>query len=365
MKPSLSGVALLRGAMFVGALGLASCSGGNDATAAKDVPASLTVTVTRPQRLSWPRLLSANGTLQPWQEAVISAETGPYRIASLHADVGSRVRQGQVLATLAREAILADRARLQAAVAEAQANLDKADTDVDRARQTGDSGALSAQQIQTYRVTQQTSRAALASARAQLRGADVQLGQADVRAVDDGVVSSRTALLGKVVNAGDELFRLVRQGRVEWQAELDARQIAAVRAGQAARLTLPDGQKVTGTVRLVSPTLTSTTSRGLVYVQLPAESPARAGMYGSGVIEVGAGPVLTVPDGALVLRDGKSFVYLLAKDNRVQEVTVTAGQRRDGRVEVTGIAADAPVVASGGAFLSDGVAVRVVRSAAK
>lgn len=355
-----SRVALLACALMLGA-----CGGGKDAAADKEAPASLTVTVIRPQQLSWPRLLGANGNLQPWQEVVISAETGPYRIATLEADVGARVRKGQVLATLARESLLADRARLQAAVAEAQANLDKANSDVERARLVGDSGALSAQQIQGYRVTQRTSQAALASARAQLRGADVQLGQASVRAADDGVVSSRTALLGKVVNAGDEMFRLVRQGRIEWQAELDARQIAAVRPGQAARVTLPDGQVVAGTVRLVSPTLASTTSRAIVYVQLPAASPARAGMYGSGVIEVGSGSVLTVPDSALVLRDGKSYVYVLAKNDRVKETAVTAGQRRDGRVEVSGVAPDAQVVASGGAFLGDGVAVRVVRSAAK
>lgn len=352
-------------ALIACALVLTGCGSGKDASAAKETPASLTVTVTRPQQLSWPRLLGANGNLQPWQEVVISAETGPYRIATLNADVGMRVRKGQVLATLAREALLAERARLQAAVAEAQANLNKAASDADRARQVGDSGALSAQQIQGYRVTQQTSQASLASARAQLRGAEVQLGQANVRAADDGVVSSRSALLGKVVNAGDELFRLVRQGRIEWQAELDARQIAVVRAGQTARVTLPDGQTVSGTVRLVSPTLTSATSRGIVYVRLPAESPARSGMYGSGVIEVGTAPALTVPDSAVVLRDGKSYVYLLAKDNRVREIAVTAGQRRDGRIEVSGISANEQVVASGGAFLSDGVTVRVVRSVAK
>lgn len=350
-------------ALLAGALLLAGCSAKDTAT--KETPTSLTVSVVRPQPLSWPRLLSANGNLQPWQEVVISAETGPYRVATLDADVGAQVRKGQVLATLARETLQAERARLQAAVAEAQANLAKADSDVSRARQIGDSGALSAQQIQGYRVTQQTSQASLAAARAQVRGTDVQLGQTNVRAADDGVVSSRTALLGKVVNSGDELFRLVRQGIIEWQAELDARQIAAIRAGQSARVTLPDGQTVAGIVRLVSPTLTSTTSRGIVYVRLPAGSPARAGMYGSGVIAVGAAPVLTVPDAAVVLRDGKSYVYRVGKDNRVSETTVTAGQRRDGRVEVSGLAADAQVVAAGGGFLSDGVAVRVVRSTAK
>ncbi len=347
--------------LFASALMLSGCNGSKDA--AKETPASLTVTVSRPQELSWSRLLSASGNLQPWQEVVISAETGPYRVATLNADVGGQVRKGQVLATLARETLLAERARLQAAVAEAQANLAKADSDVERARQIGDSGALSAQQIQSYRVTQQTSQASLASARAQLRSADVQLGQANVRAADNGIVSSRSALLGKVVNAGDELFRLVRQGIIEWQAELDARQIGAVRAGQSARVTLPDGRTVSGIVRLVSPTLTSNTSRAIVYIRLPLNSPARAGMYASGVIDVGAGPVLTVPDGAVVLRDGKSYVYLLARDNHVRETPVTTGQRRDGRVEVSGVAADAQVVASGGAFLSDGVTVRVVSAA--
>ena len=357
--------ASLRAALVAGSLALAGCGGGQDGAAQKETPTSLTVNVVTPQQRSWPRLLSANGNLQPWQEVVISAETGPYRIATLNADVGDRVGRGAVLATLARDTLLAERSRLQAAVAEAQANLGKADSDVSRARQIGDSGALSAQQIQQYRVTQQTSQASLAAARAQVRSAEVQLGQTYVRAADEGVVSSRSALLGKVVNSGDELFRLVRQGIIEWQAELDARQIAAVKAGQTARVTLPSGEAVTGNVRLVSPTLASTTSRGIVYVRLPAGSPARAGMYGSGVIEVGSGPVLTVPDGAVVLRDGKSYVYRVSADNRVHETTVTTGQRRDGRVEVSGIATDARIVAAGGAFLSDGVAVRVKASAAK
>lgn len=358
-----SRAALLGSALIACALG--GCSGSKKATAAEDAPASLTVTLTRPQQRAWPRLIDANGNLQPWQEMVISAETGPYRVATLEADVGTRARKGQVLATLARATLLADKARLVAGVAEAQANLVKANSDVDRARQVGDSGALSAQQIQSYRVTQQTSQASLASARAQLRSAEVQLGQADVRAADDGVVSSRSALLGKVVNAGDELFRLVRQGRIEWQAELDARQIAQVRPGQTARLTLPGGETVIGTVRLVAPTLAGNTSRGVVYVRLPGDSPARAGMYGSGTIEVGSAPVLTVPDSAIVPRDGKSYVYLLSQGNHVKEAPVTAGQRRDARVEVRGIAADAQVVATGGAFLSDGAVVRVARSSAK
>ncbi|ATI80829.1 efflux transporter periplasmic adaptor subunit [Sphingobium yanoikuyae] len=345
-------------------LALSACSSTDKDTNAEAATA-LTVRAVKPQRQSWPRQLTANGALAAWQEAVISAETGPLRIATIVVDVGSSVRKGQVLATLARDSLLADNARVRAEVAQAQANLDKASSDVTRARQVGDSGALSAQQIESYRISQRTAQATLASARAQLRGIEVHLGQTQVRAVDDGMVSSRSALLGKVVASGEELFRLVRQGRIEWQAELDAQQLAQVRARQVARVILPDGQTVSGTVRLVSPTLNGNTSRGIAYVQLPAGSAARAGMYGSGIIETGAAYVLTLPDSAVVTRDGKSYVFLIGRDNKVREQAVTAGQRRDGRIAVSGVAANAEVVETGGAFLSDGAAVRVERGAPK
>jgi len=354
----------LRGAFMLGMVALTGCSSSKQEKAA-ETPASLTVRITRPQSLSWARKVTASGALAAWQEAVISAETGPYRVTALRADVGSRVRKGQALATLARDSLNASRAQLEASVAEAQANLRKADSDVARAKAVGDSGALSVQQIESYRVTQQTAQATLASARAQLRSVQVQLGQTSVVAVDDGIVSSRSALLGKVVNAGDELFRLVRQSRIEWQAELDARQLAQVKAGRSASVTLPGGQSVTGTVRLVSPTLNTDTSRGIVYVQLPASSPARAGMYGSGTIEVGKANVLTLPETGVVLRDGKAYVFAVGKDNKVRQREVTAGQRRDGRVEISGLAADVDVVATGASFLSDGASVRVQRSDGK
>ena len=353
----------LGGAFLISAITLSACSSNSDQS--KEVPASLTVRVTRAQAATWPRQVTASGAILAWQEAIISAETGPYRITALHADVGTRVHKVQPLATLACDSLEASRAQMEAAVAESQANLRKADSDVARAKVVGNSGALSAQQIESYRVTQQTAQATLASARAQLRSTQVQLGQTGVLAVDDGIISSRSALLGKVVNAGDEMFRLVRQGRIEWHAELDARQIAQVKPGQISHVTLPDGQVVTGHVRLVSPTLSADTSRGIVYVQLPAASPARAGMYGSGSIEVGQAGVMTLAESAVVLRDGKAYVFQVGKDNKVHQKEVVAGQRRAGRIEVSGLGAEAEVVATGAAFLSDGATVRVQRGATK
>ena len=349
----LSAVAVL----VAGALMLGNCSAPEEA--GNEPAASLTVSVTTPKEESWPEVLAATGAIKPWQEMVISAETGPYRIVALNADVGSRVAKGAVLATLSRDALEADRARLRAAISEAQANLNKAQADLRRADLVQDSGALSDQEIEGYRVAEQTARANLESAQAQLKSNAVSLSQTAVRAPDGGVVSSRSADLGKVVNAGEELFRMVRQGIVEWQAELTAEQLQRARAGQIATVTLPDGSEVVGTVRLVSPTLDGETSRGLAYVRLPVSSAAQAGMYANGGIELDARTVMTVPETAVVLRDGKSYVFVLGDNNVVTETEIKAGQRRDARVEISGIDKRAKIVATGASFLSDGATVRV------
>ena len=344
-------------ALVAGALMLGNCSAPEEAN--NEPAASLTVSVTTPKEESWPEVLAATGAIKPWQEMVISAETGPYRIVALNADVGSRVAKGAVLATLSRDALEADRARLRAAISEAQANLNKAQADLRRADLVQDSGALSDQEIEGYRVAEQTARANLESAQAQLKSNAVSLSQTAVRAPDGGVVSSRSADLGKVVNAGEELFRMVRQGIVEWQAELTAEQLQRARAGQIATVTLPDGSEVVGTVRLVSPTLDGETSRGLAYVRLPVSSAAQAGMYANGGIELDARTVMTVPETAVVLRDGKSYVFVLGDNNVVTETEIKAGQRRDARVEISGIDKRAKIVATGASFLSDGATVRV------
>lgn len=91
--------------------------------------------------------------------------------------------------------------------------------------------------IQGYLVTEEIAQASLAAAEADLEATRIALTKATIRAVDDGVITVRSATLGNVVSVGSELFRLMRQSRVEWNAELDARQLALVRPGQTARLS--------------------------------------------------------------------------------------------------------------------------------
>jgi len=325
----------------------------------------LTVELTAPTTLTWPQTLQANGALAAWQEVIVSPETGGLRIAELAVDVGTRVRKGQLLARLADESLQNDLHKQQAVVAQAQATLDQAVSNVQRAKVAENSGGLSAQTIEQYRITEATSRASLASARADLDATQLKLRQTHIVAPDDGIVSTRTGVLGNVVAAGTELFRLVRQSRVEWRAEVDARQLAVIKEGQQARVTLPSGQAVNGKVRLVGPVLSTDTGRALVYVALPTDSAARVGMFATGTLELPAQPALTLPQAALVSRDGRDYVYTVDAAGKAHSVVVTTGRRQQQRVEILGgVPADARVVAGGGAFLSDGAQVTVVSAPA-
>jgi len=91
------------------------------ATAAK---AALTVTAALPQRSNVATALSANGSIAPWQEAIVGAESNGMRLAEVRVNVGDVVRRGQVLATFVPDMAQADVAQSKAAVAEAEANLE-------------------------------------------------------------------------------------------------------------------------------------------------------------------------------------------------------------------------------------------------
>jgi RND family efflux transporter MFP subunit len=251
-------------------------------------------------------------------------------------------------------------AKQEALVAQAEASLLKASGDLRRAQSVDVAGAIAPQKVDEYRATEASSRAALASARADLRSARLKLAQTRIVAPDAGVVATRSGVVGNVVSSGTELYRLIRQGRIEWRAELDAKQLAQVRAGQTARVVLPSGQAVAGKVRLVSPALSTTTGRGTVYVSLMADGPAKVGVFASGTIELQQAPALTLPEAAVVLRDGRSYVYTAGTDGKAASRPVTTGRRQGDRVEVVaGLDADTRVVAKGGAFLSDGAQVTV------
>jgi len=356
------------------ALAVVVLAGGVVATQAADPPkatsaasaskAALTVTVVTPQRSDWVQTLPATGNITAWQEAVVGAEVGGLRLTEVSAAVGDRVRKGQLLARLQSQAIAAEVAQTRAAIAEAQALQAEANANAERARQLQTSGAISAQQIQQYLTAEQTARARVASLKARLEADELRLQQTRVVAPDDGVISARSATVGAVVQPGQDLFHLIRQHRLEWRAEVTAEQLGRLQPGMSARVQLANGQQVHGKLRMVAPTVDPATRNGLAYVDLPQAGAAKAGMFARGEFELAVSTALTLPQSAVVLRDGFAYAFRVGPDNKVAQTKVSVGRRQADRVEITnGLDANAKVVAAGAGFLSDGDVVRVVPAA--
>lgn len=325
---------------------------------------ALTVEVVAVEKQTWSRTVEASGAITAWQEVIVSPETGGLRVAELLVDVGASVKQGQLLARLADDSVRMELRKQEAVLAQARAALDQATSNLKRAQAVESSGALSKQQLEEYRINEATTRASVASAQADVDAIRLKLKQTRILAPDDGVVSSKSAVLGNVVNAGSELFRLVRKRRVEWRPELDARQVAQVHIGQSASVVLPNGEQVQGKVRGVGPTLSEKTGRATVYVSLPTDSAARAGMFANGTIALGSQSALTLPQSAIVSRDGRSYLYVVNAQGKVSSRVVTTGRRQSDRVEIlTPIDDKSRIVASGGAFLSENAQVAVRQQA--
>ncbi len=275
----------------------------------KDAPAAaaqpvMAVELVAPLREDWAERLAASGNVQAWQEAVVGAEVGGVRLLEVQVNVGDVVRKGQELARLDPATLQALGAQREAEVAQAEANLAKARADAERAEQLDQTGSISQQDIQQYRTAAATAAAQLKLARAQNEVAGLQLRYARVVAPDDGVISSRNATVGTVVAAGTELFRLIRGQRLEWRAEVPSEQLARLTRGMPVALRRPGGGTVSGRLRQLAPVVDLNTRNGLAYVDLPQGSGLTAGQFVEGDFELGQQPVLSVPESALVLRDG-------------------------------------------------------------
>ena len=343
----------------------AGAASGPQAAASAPRPA-LTVTAARPRRQSLPREIAANGDIAAWQEASVGTDAAGLRLADVRASVGDVVAKGQVLATFDPAPVQQDQAQARASLAEAEAALAEAAGNAARARAVEGRGALSQQQIQQYLTAEKTARARAEAARAVLASQAIRVRNTQVLAPDAGVISARTATVGQVVQQGAELFRLVRRGRLEWRAEVMAEQLALVQPGQPVAVELPGppdapAPQVAGAVRQVAPTVDARTRYALVYVDLPAGSPARAGMFARGRVQLGQDEALTVPQEAVVMRDGFAHVLALHDGDRVRLARVDTGRLAGERIEIVrGLDANARVAVRGAAFLNDGDVVRVV-----
>jgi RND family efflux transporter MFP subunit len=331
--------------------------------AAASAPAVLSVETAMPQIRSLSIQIPASGSVAAWQDASVGAESNGLRLTDITVNVGDRVRRGQVLARFNTDLLKADLAQAKAAVALAEAEALDAEQSSQRAKGLDESGAMSAQLVNQYATAAMTAQARLEGARAVAATSALRLRDSVVLAPIDGIITARPATLGAVVPSGQELFRLIVDGRLEWRAAVSTEDLAQLSPGQGVTITRRDGEAIRGELRMVAPEIDAQTRSGLVYVDLPSDSGLRPGTFVTGTIQVGDSKALTVPQSAVILRDGFHVVMVVDAASKVKETQVEVGQRVGDRVEISaGLTASERIVASGLSFLGDGDTVRVVDS---
>lgn len=323
--------------------------------------AALTVSLVAPASATWPELIAASGSVTAWQESIIGTEVNALKLDEVLVNVGDSVHQGQLLARFNGDTTRANLAQVEASVAMAEANLALTRDQADRARRLDGTGTVSHEALLQYVAAEKTSAAQLASAQAQLASQRLNLQHIQVLAPDDGLISSRSATVGAVPNAGTELFRMIRQGRLEWRAEVPADQLARVTPGLEVALRPAGYPPVSGRVRQVAPKVDTGTGSCAVYVDLPKPGTLKAGVYAAGEIRLGESPALHIPESTLVYRDGYTYVMKIDAGHKVHQIKVVTGRRHDTTVEIIqGVTLDDRLAVSGGSFLNEGDTVLVV-----
>ncbi len=322
---------------------------------------AMTVTTTTVSKADWAATIETQGAIMAWQEAIVSARVAGLPIAEIAVNVGDHVKKGDILAIFDDRTVRAEMAQTEATIAQNTATLKQAAANSQRAVQLKKSNLISDQDELNATTQAKTTSAQKAVTEAALANLKIRLEHTRILAPDDGVITAQTVMLGQVPALGAELFRLIRQNRLEWRAELTAQQLAQLKIGMDAHITLSDKSIVYGKIRQLAPALDANSRLGIAYIDLQTGSAAKAGMFANGRIDIQQSHALIVPAESVVIRDGRNSLFSLKENNRVQQLTVDTGRRQGNFIEILqGVKENDPIIVRGAGFLNDGDLVKII-----
>lgn len=304
------------------------------------------------------------------QEAVgqIESETAPFvaaevagRVVKLHADVGQRVRAGQVLAELDTQDQQISQAAAAAEVARVQALLDNQERLVQRYRKLVQENFVSQTMLEMNESQLAALRAQLAAAQSQQQAAARGLSKARVTAPVAGRIESRAIAPGDYVTVGKSLFQIATTDALRVHVPFPETVAAQLKPNLPVRLRTPATDlAVTGRIRELRPMINNESRAVDVIIDVPNTGQWRPGASVNAAVVVGTRPeALLVPELSLVQRPAGEVVYVVA-DGKAMQRKVQVGQRQQGMAEIlAGLRAGEPVAVDGAAFLTDNTPVTV------
>ncbi|MGB7294693.1 MAG: efflux RND transporter periplasmic adaptor subunit [Candidatus Aminicenantales bacterium] len=318
------------------------------------------------QRIS--EKLFYTGTIEARQKINITPDVGG-KIERINVNEGDRVSKGQILAELDTKSIRLQLEQTEAALAVAQANFNNAKTNWERMDRLYKEKAVSEQQYEQVKLGYDSAEAQLSQAQAAVNLAKHSLDVSIMKAPFGGIIASKNAEVGDVINplmggfspgSGGGVLTLVDFSRVKIRVEVSGSDIPLIRKGQETILRVPTipGREFRGTVQVVN--LAADSQSKKFGVEVAVDNPElilRPGTFGQIILEVQTHEnALVVPQKA-ILENAHVFI---ARDGKAVKRAVTLGLQNSILVEIlSGVEEGDAVIAEGNFGLEDSAPVEI------
>jgi membrane fusion protein (multidrug efflux system) len=279
---------------------LSGCNKDGSAAATKAVeavPVEVAVAARKPISASY----SGTAALVADHEAQVTAKTAGV-LKKLYVEEGMAVKAGQLLAEL-------DDADTRAKAVQSEAQMHKSEATFSHAQ-----AAAPKHLIPEFEYEQD--KFDLAAQRAAYEGAKLQLSYTRILAPVDGVIAERSVKLGNLIQANQNLFRIVGMDPLQAVLNVPERQLGILQQGQAVQLEADalGGKKFTGNILRIAPVVDPASGTFRVTCEFHAQSDLKPGMFGRiEIVYDHRDDALTVPRSALIEEDGETAVFVVDK----------------------------------------------------
>lgn len=315
--------------------------------------------------------LDLSARIEPWARAPIYARVSGY-LKNWKVDIGAPVKEGQMLADIESPDLDQQLLQAKAELASARSNLTLATSTAKRWQGLLDADAVSRQEADEKAGDLAAKQSAVNAMQANVDRVQALQRYTRLVAPFDGVITARNTDVGALINVGgapgSELFVVSDISRLRVYVNVPQRQVAAIKVGDKAELTVPEraGKVYTATVQSLSQAINA--NSGAMLVQLAVRNDSGellpggyASIHFDAPLSSGA---LRIPPSALIFNKAGTQVAVLGKDNRVLVKRITVGRDLGNAVEVAaGLDKGEQVIANPPDGVATGDLVRVAATA--
>lgn len=345
-------------------LSLNACGSKDSSEAKKDQDKSSAkatlVTVTTVKNASVEMTEQAIGTLEGIIDPTVAAEIAA-RVIKVHVTIGSKVKKGQLIATLDATDFGMQRNEQLAEVARIQALIENQTKIVARNQALANKNFISQTAVDNDIAQQNVLRQQLEAAKARVASISHTSSKSKVFAPVSGTVEKKLVDSGDYVRVGDPIVQIVSSQRLRAHLPFPERIGAVLKTGLKIRLSTPTSPKTVETVINELKPMISEDNRTVDVIADVVDAPGwQAGATVTGTVVLGEQPsAMMVPEQSLILRPAGEVVYVV-KNNTAYQAVVKTGARQNGMIEVLeGLNENDTIVVDGAGFLTDKAPVKI------